>query len=173
MSNIRIYVGTYKKYNEGNLFGKWLNLSDYSNYQELKEAIYTLHSDEEDPEFMFQDYECWSFIAEFGLISESYLSENIFEAVELIENCQYELSVIEAYADCIGGTSEVKELIEFVEESYSGSYDSDEEFTRTLLEECGDIPNELPCYVHIDWRSTARDIMMDYSSSNNHYFRNI
>ena len=41
----RVYVGTYNKYNNGSLFGKWLDLSDYSD------------KDEQEPEFMFQDYE--------------------------------------------------------------------------------------------------------------------
>jgi hypothetical protein len=43
-----IYVGTYKKYNERSLFGKWLNLSDYSDYEELLEAIRELHQGKSD-----------------------------------------------------------------------------------------------------------------------------
>ena len=34
----KIYVGTYRKYNEGSLFGKWLTLSDYSDKDEFYEA---------------------------------------------------------------------------------------------------------------------------------------
>lgn len=45
LSEARVYVGTYAKYNSGSLFGKWLDLSDYSD------------KDEQEPEFMFQDYE--------------------------------------------------------------------------------------------------------------------
>lgn len=173
MNNIRIYVGTYKKYNEGSLYGKWLNLSDYSNYQELYKAMYDLHSDEEDPEFMIQDFEAHSLYADFGLLSECHISEKIYEVIEAIENSHFEMEVIEAYADCIGGTNDIEELLEKVEESYTGSYDSDEDFTQELLEECGTIPKELPSYVHIDWQSTAREIMYDYSASNGHYFRNV
>lgn len=54
-----IYVGTYSKYNACNLAGKWLNLSDYANRDEFLAACRELHSDESDPEFMFQDYECF------------------------------------------------------------------------------------------------------------------
>lgn len=53
----QIYVGTYAKYNEGSLFGKWMQLSDYSDLDEFIEACKELHKDEEDPEFMFQDWE--------------------------------------------------------------------------------------------------------------------
>lgn len=31
LSEARVYVGTYNKYNNGSLFGKWLDLSDYSD----------------------------------------------------------------------------------------------------------------------------------------------
>ena len=30
LSEARVYVGTYGKYNNGSLFGAWLDLSDYS-----------------------------------------------------------------------------------------------------------------------------------------------
>ncbi|WP_295230346.1 antirestriction protein ArdA [uncultured Chryseobacterium sp.] len=30
LDNCSLYVGAYKKYNEGSIFGEWLNLSDYS-----------------------------------------------------------------------------------------------------------------------------------------------
>ena len=54
---ISLYVGTYAKYNDGSIFGKWLNLSDYSDSSEFFEACKELHKDEEDPEYMFQDHE--------------------------------------------------------------------------------------------------------------------
>lgn len=53
----KCYVGTYKKYNEGNLAGKWLNLSDYRTYQEFLSACNELHKNECDPELMIQDWE--------------------------------------------------------------------------------------------------------------------
>ena len=37
-------------------------------------------------------------------------------------------------------------------------------YVRELLEDCGDIPANLPHYVHIDWEATARDVGMDYST---------
>jgi len=43
---------------------------------------------------------------------------------------------------------------------------------ENLCDDCGDIPKDLPNYIHIDWTSTASDIMMDYSEDNGHYFRN-
>ena len=52
LSEARVYVGTYAKYNNGSLFGKWLDLSDYSDKDEFLEACRELHEDEQDPEFI-------------------------------------------------------------------------------------------------------------------------
>ena len=57
LSEARVYVGTYGKYNNGSLFGAWLDLSDYSDKEDFYEACRELHKDEEDAEYMFQDWE--------------------------------------------------------------------------------------------------------------------
>lgn len=57
METARVYVGTWKKYNDGNLAGAWLDLTKYANYQDFLKACYNLHSDESDPELMIQDAE--------------------------------------------------------------------------------------------------------------------
>ncbi|CAM3606707.1 antirestriction protein ArdA [Elizabethkingia occulta] len=165
-----IYVGTYKKYNEGSLFGKWLNLSDYSDYDELLEAMKELHQDETDPEFMFQDYECPSFINSLGLISESYISNDIYDIIGQISDSGYDMEVIESFIDCFG-ISDLNEVIDRINDCYIGEYSDDETFVQSLLEETGDIPQNIPSYICIDWESTARNVMYDYSTSNNHYFR--
>jgi len=56
LSEARVYVGTYGKYNNGSLFGAWLDLSDYSDKEDFYEACRELHKDEEDAEYMFQDW---------------------------------------------------------------------------------------------------------------------
>ena len=38
LSEAKVYVGTYAKYNNGSLFGAWLDLSDYSDKEEFYEA---------------------------------------------------------------------------------------------------------------------------------------
>ena len=60
---------------------------------------------------------------------------------------------------------------EDIEESYCGEWVSDAEFVQDLLEQCGEIPADLPPYIHIDWERTASEIMMDYSEDGGHYFR--
>ena len=169
-----VYVGTYRKYNEGSLFGKWLNLSDYSDYDELVAAMRELHKDEgEDAEFMLQDYEISPLFESMGLVSESHISSEIYEVWVRIQESGYDLEIIEAYTDCCGSFNSIDEILEQVEESYSGKYDSDEDFAENLLIDTCCIPKDLPSYIYIDWERTARDIMMDYSTSNGYYFRNV
>lgn len=49
--------------------------------------------------------------------------------------------------------------VTLIRESYFTDY------AQELLEDCGDIPRDLPHYIHIDWEATARDIKVDYTST--------
>ena len=173
LDTFSIYVGTYKKYNEGSIFGKWLKLSDYSDFEELQNAMHELHKDEEEPEFHFQDYECSQFFINQNLICEGYISREIYEIAEKIDNSNLDFETINAFIDCFGQFTDIDDLLEKVAENYYGSYDSDEDFAESFLQEIGAIPNNLPNYVYIDWERTARDLMFDFSSSGKHYFRNL
>jgi hypothetical protein len=37
------------------------------------------------------------------------------------------------------------------------------DYVRELLEDCGDIPSDLPSWVEIDWEATARNVRTDYT----------
>lgn len=38
------------------------------------------------------------------------------------------------------------------------------DYARVLLEDCGDLPKNVPWYIAIDWEQTARNIRLDYTS---------
>lgn len=38
------------------------------------------------------------------------------------------------------------------------------EHARELLQDCGDLPRDLPHYIAIDWEATALNIQVDYSA---------
>lgn len=50
------------------------------------------------------------------------------------------------------------------------------DYARELLEDCGDIPRELPHYLVIDWNATAENLLADYSEvtyqGTDYYVRN-
>lgn len=168
LQNACIYVGSYYKYNNSSLYGKWLNLGDYSDFEELKQVMYELHSDESDPEFMLQDYEGCELFEKLGLIGESFLSPEIYEIAEQINESEYDSEIFEACIDCLG-KMDFQSLYEYVNNFYYGKYANDIEFVEYLYE--NDIPFNLPGYVCIDWEATVRNIMYDYFESNGHYFR--
>lgn len=76
----------------------------------------------------------------------------------------------QAYIDLVG---EEYATAEQAEEAFSGEFDNNEDFTQDLIEQTGELPKDLPAYIHIDWEGTARDIMMDYSEQDGYYFRNL
>ena len=54
---MKLYVGTYAKYNSGDLSGAWLDLDKFANAEEFEAECKRIHRDEKDPELMFQDVE--------------------------------------------------------------------------------------------------------------------
>lgn len=174
MTNLRncldtasIYCGTYAKYNNGSLYGKCLNLVDYSDYDELLEVMRELHKDEHDCEFMYQDFEGCELFEKLGLISQCHLSPEIYEIAQQIDDSGYDLEVFIACVDCLGKI-DFQSLYEYVNNFYYGEYESNEDFVQWLYE---DDTFNIPNWVVIDWSATARSIMFDYFESNGHYFR--
>ena len=51
LSEARIYVGTYAKYNNGSLQGEWVELSDFYDLDGFMERCSEIHEDEEEPEY--------------------------------------------------------------------------------------------------------------------------
>ena len=163
----KVYVGTYAKYNNGSIKGDWIELNNFSSIEEFYEFCSELHSDETDPEFMFQDWE--NIPSE--LISESNLSENIFSIIEKVSDLQY--TTLEAFSAWISIdnhdiTSEnIDALFELFEEDYS----SEEDFAYQIVNECYDLSDFVKSY--FDYDSFARDLFIsDYTYENGHVFRN-
>lgn len=170
LSEARVYVGTYNKYNNGSLFGKWLDLSDYSDKDEFLEACRELHKDEEDPELMFQDIEN---IPE-ALISESWLSEKFFELRDAIEKLS-ETEQEAFFVWCDHHNSDISEedaddLVSSFEDEYQGEYKDEEDYAYEIVEECYDLPEFAKTY--FDYEKFARDLFMcDYWFDDGFVFR--
>lgn len=78
MCNPRVYVGTYKKYNEGSIAGGWISLAECKDYGQFLGKCKSLHKNERDPEFMIQDNEDFP----DGLSCMEWLSEEEFNDVK-------------------------------------------------------------------------------------------
>ena len=151
----RIYVGTYAKYNGGSLGGAWLSLEGHDKDSFLA-ACAELHSDESDPEFMFQDFE--GFPREF--YGESSLADGLWDWLELDED---DREMLARYCDAIGCEGLT---IEDARDSFQGTADSEADFAEQTAIDCGEIPKDLPSWIVIDWAASWNcNLRFDYATS--------
>lgn len=69
-----------------------------------------------------------------------------------------ELRDLKAFAEEVDGYCEDwRHGVTLVAESYFVEY------CREMLQDCGDLPKDIPCYLVIDWEATADNIRADYT----------
>jgi antirestriction protein len=161
-----LYVSTYQKYNNGSLKGIWLNLTDFSDATEFIQKCMEIHSDEKEPEFMFQD----SDNLPESLYSESFSKDNIESIYKLIDFINYnsEAEAVLAYLEIIG---DLDEVLKNFDEAYQGSHRSNKEFSMDFFENIYDIPDGL--FPYIDWEMVCNNLMEDFDEMNGYYFRKL
>ncbi len=102
-----VYVGTYGKYNNGSLRGRWVDLTKFANSKEFYAYCNKLHKDEPSGqrELMFQDYEHIPKI----FIGESWISERFWD---FMKDNSYPYDVKFAVADHVSDVDEYFKQIE-------------------------------------------------------------
>lgn len=129
---MRVYVGTYAKYNAGSLEGAWLDLADYTDKDEFLEDCRELHKDEDDPEFMFQDTE----EVPGGLVTESSVSPECWEVLKAYD--EYDEGAVNAYLYLFSEWNEAD-----FQDRYRGEFDSWEKMAEELMDDTGEL-KEIP-----------------------------
>lgn len=122
----RIYVGTYGKYNSGNIDGAWLDVEDYGDKAEFYEACAVLHANENDPEYMFQDYEG----IPDGMVSESHVDEELWVWSLLSDDDQELMAVYRDNIDQAGTLEQARGL-------FLGKYETKLEWAESWIEDTG------------------------------------
>lgn len=156
-SSPRVYVGTYAKYNDGSIKGKWLDLSDYADHDEFMEAARQVHADERDPELMFQDFEGFP-KAYYG---ESHIKPELWDWIALSDD---EKEVFEAYQDAVGAEYAT---IDEAQEKLLGVADSKEDWVMNYIDDIGGLEalgEQAAHYIYVD-KVTARQIGIDEAES--------
>ncbi|MBM7454509.1 antirestriction protein [Oceanisphaera litoralis] len=158
---MRVFVSTFKKYNNGDLTGAWLDLSDYGDHDDFITGCLNLHDDEEDPELMFQD---WEEIPS-GLVGECDVDAAVWDLLEAYE--QFDRDAVNVYIGWMGSWDQSD-----FEDKYCGCYSSFRDYAEELWDECyaHEIPSHLQSYFDID--AFARDLGYDYHEEDGHIFRN-
>lgn len=161
--NPAVYCGTYGKYAGGSITGMWVDLTTFYDYDDFIEFCCNLHSDEDDPELMFQDYE--NFPRE--LYSESCFGEDTFDTIIKYAN-HYDRDALDAFIGCFG----IEDMHKF-DEFYVGKFDSEEDFAYHIADECYDIERTMGSLsYYFDYEKFARDLFMcDYYFDNGYVFR--
>ena len=165
-TDARLYVGTYAKYNDGNLAGAWLNLADYADRADFITAARAVHADEADPELMFQDFE--------GFPRAWYAESSAPPAIlwEWLELDEAEQLAFGAYADHMGGPVTVEDF----RDAWQGQWNRGADFAEHIAEECGG-HHDLPTWLVIDWAASwKQNLRHDYfeaddADGSNHIFR--
>jgi antirestriction protein len=162
---MRIYVGTYAKYNNGSIDGRWLDLDDYADADEFYEACKELHKDEEDPELMFQD---WEGIPD-RLADECMDVAKVYEYRENLEKV-HDPDAFNVWVNHYGDDD-----VSNFEDAYQGEWDSQRSFADNLADELGYYKAMedagLNSY-YFDLDAFARDLFIsDYTYVDGYVFR--
>ena len=167
---MKLYVGTYAKYNNGSLDGKWLDLDDYADADEFEEACLELHKDEEDPELMFQDCECdneW----ERKIYCESGIPAEYWSIRDALDSSYIDDAIFDAWVGITGEQID-ESAVGKCEEQYCGKM-SGADYAEQLCDECGYLPKDFPSFIscHIDWEGVWRDLTYDgYAEADGYIF---
>lgn len=156
----QLYISTWGKYNSGSLDGAWFNLTDYDDYSEFMRAVRELHKDEDDPEYMIQDYQG----IPDGIIDNSgyyWITAEDFDRIKEIE----ELDETErrAYLSYLNATSGYGDIESF-RDAFMGEFDSEYDYIDHCIEE-GFFSQET-LLNHIDYQSLWNEL----ETGDNFYF---
>ncbi len=153
---MKIYVGTYHKYNMGSSEGEWIDLNSLEfifptiqnihGGKDFEKIFYNIchriHSDEgSNPEFMFQD---WERIPR-GLISESEIDSRLFDILDLDLNEEEQQSFIDYMSNQNFHWDDIEEAYESYQDNYQGNYFNLQEFTDELFDE--QVLSEIPEHI--------------------------
>ena len=133
MTHPAVYVGTYKKYNNGSLFGEWVDLTKFATYEDFMRYFRKLHKDERDPEFMMQDFEGYprSLYYESGMDEDTFYK--IKEYWDAFDGDDVMRAAYEAYIDYVGDADEIS--VDKFQEKYMGTFDSEYDYIDEMIEE--------------------------------------
>lgn len=169
---MKIYVTELTEYNKGKLYGKWLNLDDYSDSEELKEAVASvpkINPNGERNEFVIHDYELdYSYDPNFG---EHPDLEAVFCYHELCEKYGKAFAV---WFSCIKSSIHTDDYSEWENsfgDSFEGEFSSYNELAEHFVNEglFGEIPDAIINY--IDYEAIGNDLSFEYSIEDGYCFR--
>ena len=168
---VKIYCGTYAKYNDGSIAGQWIDATDLDK-NEFYDLCRELHSDEIDPEFMFQDTDTDNEVLR-NMIGECGIDTEFWELKDQMKELSEEQ--LEAYTIYVNNTKDTN--IGNFEENYLGyfnDYNINQALGEYMMDITGEI-NEIPQHLqyYFDYESYGKDLLIsEYWEQDGYIFGN-
>jgi antirestriction protein len=161
----QVHYWELSNYNSGRLVGRWFDISTCSQEEHQEEINEWLHdltivTGELCEEWIVGDTEG----VESQYVGEWSIGDGHFDMIEFMQNTHLEAEVIAA------GLALGFEL-DSIEENYYGSFKSEEDLAYEHIDSTGmlsEVPDSIRNY--FDYAAFGRDLAMDFSSFNTHYF---
>ena len=161
--DVRVYVSTYNRYNNGSLQGYWLDVASFDDAEELiNYCNEELFSDEDLPELMFQDFE--NFPKKF--YSESMNKDDFDGLFEWLDLDEEQRNMCEEYWDEVWKDASIKDILN----AYVYSGDAEEFYDKLADNKLNNdnIPVILrDCFDYNKWYFYCR---MKYKETKNYLF---
>lgn len=143
----RLFIQNYATYSNGTLDGKWYDLEDYSDVEELEAAVKAANKEGAE-EFGIFDYEGFP----SGLINE-YTSLAVafawHEAIEQADDEDAFCAFLKAFS--VGYFNNAEQALEQFKDAYYGEAESVEVFAENFALETGVIDENSRMFAYIDW----------------------
>lgn len=148
--NPKVYVACLESYNNGILYGKWINAAQ--SPKEIRKQVSKMLS-----KSTFPHAEEWIILddEDFGNLIYEYSSfqDTSDFAFFIKEHDDLGIAVLEHFC---GNLDEAKKALE---EHYMGEYDSEADFVESFIEETDPVPERLAFY--IDYEKMAYDFFIN------------
>jgi antirestriction protein len=152
----KIYVADLEAYNNGRLSGVWLDLTDYSDADELMDAINDFLKTTGGEEYAVHDYENLpsSMYSEYMGVRDF---EEIYEMMDLAKENDLPLDVV---------MEVVSQFNSSALNEYTGVYDSEKDFAEQLVDDLGGIQNFHDFEYYLEVSDTDRRLLSQEEADN-------
>lgn len=158
-SEHRIYIACLSSYNNGILFGQWIDATtDADEMCALRDAILEASPMSDAEEWAVHDYEG---IPHSMLGGESMSFDTLAEFMEVLEREPGGLAPEDIVAVWEDWGGSLADLEAFIEDNYCGTYDWFQDYADEYADDC--VLTEAPDIVrqYFDYHAFARDLAMD------------
>lgn len=148
--------------------GTWIELNQYSNYDEFCIAATDYAKNtlgETNPILVFPDYAA-SFTADY-LFGFHHFRGDVFDMLKLSEQ---DVELVQAYQIAFDrDKTSITDMLDQAKKHFVGKFENDVAFVKHHFAQAAEqLPK--PFAGNLDWQAVAEEVMKDYLSYDNHYF---